>query len=110
MKMTQQDVSIQESRKPFWKSRSIVSAIIALVLQFLKYYNMVPEDIDPEVIDAISDKGVEVVTGESTLYDLGSVIFTAMAAYFRATAKSIVSGSLKNAITWPFRKIASWFK
>ncbi len=95
--------------KPFYKSRSIVMALLMVIVDILQHYGWLPGFMDATVIEGSVDQISGVVSGEYTPADFVKYLFGLLAVYFRATAKKAVENVKESVVKAPSR-LVTWFK
>lgn len=96
-----------EPKKQIWQSRTIVTAIILIIIGFLDYFGIpIPEALR-ELITG--EETVDKITGANEVRGIINVLLGLAIAYFRIQAKKAVEGGV-DAVTTPLIRAWEWVK
>lgn len=95
--------------KPIYQSRTVIAALLMLIVETLQHLGWIPAGFDATIIDGAVDQVTGVVTGEYTVADFIKYLFGLAAIYFRTRATTVIKTTTESVKKAP-GNVWTWFK
>lgn len=80
-----------EDKKPIWRSRTVISLVLGLLIQVASIAGWIPEGWDPVLIESVKDSVTGTIETATSLSDALSGLLVVMGIIFRSKATKTIA-------------------